>query len=230
MANADAERDFHAQVARQRAECFEILKSLGVLNGLSAEQQRTLVAEVVQYPHYDALYQRDEDRRHWQKREPGQIRKLLRKLNKARRELEDLFSAARAIAIPDAAGKLNRVLLRRLDVDLFPHVTDAIRALERATLPDPQAIDREVDEAGTADMRVAATNWLMDFFERHCGLPKNDAEVRAAKIGNTLLGWNVAVREQYDGIVGWKGADAIRKRRSRQTAFRRPRTIRQKHR
>ena len=41
------------------------------------------------------------------------------------------------------------------------------------------------------------------------------ADVRTAKIGNALWGWNVQYREEYEGADLWKGAPAIRKRRAR---------------
>lgn len=67
----------------------------------------------------------------------------------------------------------------------------------------------------TSDITNELTRRLFEFFVLRCGLPRNEAEVRVAKIGNARLGWKVRFRQSYEGADDWKGSPAIRQRVAR---------------
>jgi hypothetical protein len=77
-------------------------------------------------------------------------------------------------------------------------------------MQDPARPRREVD----ADIAVQLTS----FFETRCGRSQRDGDVRAAKIGKALLGWEIAVREHGEGPDLPRGSETIRSRRRRHPA------------
>ena len=56
---------------------------------------------------------------------------------------------------------------------------------------------------------------LTSFFVTECDISQTEADIRTAKIGNLLWGWDYAIRETYDGVERFRGVDAVRSQRRR---------------
>jgi hypothetical protein len=79
----------------------------------------------------------------------------------------------------------------------------------------------------TSDPAIVTTCNLFWFLASKCGLEKNEAEVRVAKIGNACLSWHLRYTEVYQDPDGWKGCPAVRRRIDRHCKTpREPRTNR----
>ena len=65
------------------------------------------------------------------------------------------------------------------------------------------------------NIKAEATIELTSFFVTECGCSQSEADIRTAKMGNHLWGWDDAIREKYAGEDKFRGADAVRSRRRR---------------
>ena len=139
---------------------------------------------------------------------PGQVRKL-------RRELARIESATNGFLV--YANTLNSLLGRAAIV-----AGEAIlAAVNEVTLPSEADMarfyKRSVDaQAQSSDPTDEAIERLVGYLV-YCGLDRNEAMVRVAKVGNDRWDWNVKFIEKYDGVEQWKDAPAIRQRLARRS-------------
>jgi hypothetical protein len=178
------------------------IEQLGVLDNLSESQKHEIAALVAElYWAGDAVEwvkELERDRKTWVKhglgRKFGRIGKLKRKVEKARRALQDLRDYLREIGI--VTGRTPDGLFEKAANALSPDALDDAAEL----------ISSLADTAPKKD----AVSLIYEFFEQ-CLAEKAEAEVRTAKIGNRFWDWKLPVNERYNGGENWKGCPAIRK-------------------
>jgi hypothetical protein len=212
-----------AWVEFTRAELAEI----GVLVGLSPEQEQRLAALVI-----ELMKTADVDRRKlWKwpppsikqeiKHGPGHYRKLMRKIEKARKALNDVRQYVAAEHFP-----LELELRSMTEISFDETLTAAITVLDPAAVKviAERHMARVARIPGATGQKVTlaeATDRLTAFFVKECGFGKYQADRRVALIGNTLWDWHVAIDDEWtpgsDGAPepGARGSSAIRKRRTR---------------
>ena len=183
------------------------LQELGVCGDLARKQQQLLGAVVVDLRDYWERFEAarwDEDLT-----EPSKLvgkrklNRLLRLLGQLEREIETL---------PDLHPYVPALQLKHL-LRAFRHELSGWVAPTRQA--QEQLRTQLAEMYPPADPKNYATKRLWEFFAKECGLVRNEAEVRVAKIGNALLGWNVPYRERYAGADDWKGSTVIRQRVAR---------------
>ena len=155
----------------------------------------------------------------FQKQTPRDRKRLTRKLNRARDAwkafLQEIDSVHERGNIHLAhLLRWRSVVLPGVDLRIERMLDNVTRSLDAVALPSE---DLTIQQGGTQaevarDLRDKTIRVLYTFFTEDCQLAQNDAEVRIAKIGNACWNWNLEYTERYDGITGWKGCDAVRKR------------------
>ena len=220
-------------VASQYDGYVQKLVQIGAMEGLSADQRQMLADFVLAGARFNKIDATNSQWEKWQcidaERRPAQLRKLTGKLEKARTALNEVRDQVEAIG-----NSGNVILAEELQESVLPFVDEAIASItagspndapsssgDRAesspgslSVPDPVKQQAE-EKIWKSDHERYMTSRLVSFFVDICGLAKNEAYLRVAKIGNAILGWNLATQEEYDGVDGWKGSDAIRKRYER---------------
>jgi hypothetical protein len=196
------QKAFWATIERTRS----LLAPLSVLEGLDQSRQLELAAIVSDYIAAHQVYE------------------SFRKAIIGIRELSSLLGPRNIAKIKQAAS-----LLRPLAKSLPEHHADApgvslkglvvaldefLRQLPWRTKSDAAKYRRwtEQNHPRTNDPAIEATCSIFWFFVSKCRLPKNEAEVRVAKIGNTCLNWDVRYTEVYRDPVDWKGCPTVRQR------------------
>lgn len=204
-ADPTGEKAFWETLERMRSR----LLSLSVLGRLSDSYQLELAALVCDFMAAHEMYE------------------SFRKAMVAFRQLSSLLGRRNIAKIKKAAG-----LLRPLAATIpghHPHtpgvsLKNLVSALDEFVRQLPWRTKRAaaayVDWAKqnypqTSDPNSEATWQLFSFFISKCRLPRNEAEVRVAKIGNACLNWDVLYTEAYQGADSWKGCPAVRQRISR---------------
>ena len=139
-----------------------------------------------------------------------QLLEMLRKLpslvgKRVMNKLEDAVAIIQSMAqtLPEhhpfiERGELARMLQAAADFRaLTPFTTpESVNGFIQSTREHhPQPNDPTMD----------VTCQLFWYFSNKCELPKNEAEVRTAKIGNQFFGWGVEATEEHDGAQQWKG-------------------------
>ena len=97
-------------------------------------------------------------------------------------------------------------------------LSNVTQALDAVQLSGDSTIDPAAPQVETErTVRDTTIRALYRFFTESCDFAQNEAEVRVAKIGNDLWGWNYTYHEEYDSLSfsRWKGCDAIRKHLAR---------------
>ena len=211
------------------------LAPLGVLAGLSLHQQLALANRVWLfddgYQRYEGLPGQEGDaafiraQRVYQQKTPVQVRRLNRRLQKANVAVKALIDEIRAVRESANSYLAYQVDARRVPVRgeelafvsqveqlaQLAHAVDAIEFPPEDASRAPTAMSLRTPDV----LKDQAVRALYDLFISECGLNQNEAEVRVAKIGNAFWDWDFDLTEHYDGIDGWKGCDAIRKRLAR---------------
>jgi len=199
------EKVFLESLEKNRAD----LSKLSVLEGLDPSRQLELAALVLDCTADTEMYQSFE------------------KAISAVRELSKLLGPRKLAKIKEAAA-----LLRPFATTIPEHhqyapgvsLTALVSSLDQFLHQLPWTTKRGVAEyirwakqknPQTSDPTNEVTRRLFEFFVSRCRLPRNEAEVRVAKIGKARLGWQVQFRESYGGAEDWKGSPAIRRRIAR---------------
>ncbi len=201
------------------------LSRLDVSAGLSHQQRRQLSGLVLDLSALYEVWHREKRQVAWgrvlAKRSPGQVRKLERKIAKVRDQLDETLEYVRSVGVgsgPDQTGNvyLARILDGISSSSAVPQLRKAQEAIDEIRLPSPEDLQRDPPPAALRRIAQQSTEVLFDFFVTECGLLKNEAEVRIAKIGAEFWNWQVSYNEEYEGdFENWKGSDAIRKRMKR---------------
>ena len=212
------------------------LAPLGVLEGMSPAQQLMLADRVWLFDEGYRRYEGDPEhgdgdrdfiriQKVYRQKTPTQVRRLNRKLQSASEAVKALMAEIKAVRASENRYLAYQIDTRRVRVKgeeldfvsqveqlaQLAHAVDAIR------FPPEDASQAPTSRSlSTSDvLKDQAVRALYHLFTNKCGLKKNEAEVRVAKIGNEFWGWNLDYTDHYDGADGWKGCDAIRKRLAR---------------
>ena len=209
---------------KQKAEKLNIAEMLDakrVLDGLS-EAQRNQILDCVfsadlHYRFRERLGPYDQRADRFFKRGPGQLRKLGSKLAKLHAAFKGVREQAATIASGDTTPSGNFYLAEALDDDcqLSERLRDTAAALDRIKIPDADIFETIPGHRTSADDPTNdITQALFDYLTKSCGLRKNDASQRIARIGNTLWGWNIQEADRSESYTPDRSA-AVHKRLKR---------------
>jgi hypothetical protein len=216
-----------------RQKVLEKLRHLDVLDGLTDRQQVDAVRLVIECVELNELNDLSSSPRIKAdlKATPGNVRMLRRKLRMAQKALDDLRAYADRLAGKDGAAHSNELLATGLELRFLPFVQKAIDALDdsgsRFTFDEPNLgqIDLPSEEeveayygpreiAAFPDVYQNTVHNLVEFLVLTCGLSKNEASHRTARIGNAFWAWNI--EEDDPGSATPRRSQAILKILKRQ--------------
>jgi hypothetical protein len=176
------------------------LKRLGVTKGFPYDEARRLSSLVGRlYAAGDTvkwLEPQKRERRVWLRDGNARIRTLRSKMTKAQVAIRSVRAHLNKISVPlEGATEHAFDYLDNALEPLSPHDAEPLLSVMKATEPDGQAIGA-----------------LFDFFTNEWSLPKDEAEIRTAQIGNHLWGWNFTVIERLKPKSDLRrGCEAVRK-------------------
>jgi hypothetical protein len=204
------EKAFWATIERTRL----LLESLSVLGGLDQSRQLELAAMVADYTASHEMHES------YRKAIIGirELSSLLGPRNIAKIKQAASLLRPLAMTLPEHHANAPGVSLKGLVVAL----DEFLRQLPWRTKSDAAKYRKwtERNHPRTSDPAIEATCSIFWFFVSKCRLPKNEAEVRVAKIGNACLNWDVQYREVYQDPDGWKGCPTVRRRIDRHCKMR----------
>lgn len=199
------EAAFFHTIERTRSE----ISALSIMEGLDRSLELELAALVLDCITCQEMYE------------------SFRKAMAAFRELSSLLGPRNLAKIQKAAALLQPLATAVPEHHQYaPGVSlkDLVSSLDQFLQQLPWKTSRDVTDylkwakqnyPQTSDPTNELTRQLFVFFVSRCGLPRNEAEVRVAKIGNARLGWGVEFRQSYQGADNWKGSPTIRQRVAR---------------
>ena len=205
-------------------EIRDRLQPLDVMEGLSTDQQFTLVDRVwlcheshLRSEGSGGAKEHGEIMEAFRKRTPKDLARLDKKLARVREAWTDLLKEVGEI---HKRGNVHLAYLLRqrsvvvpgADLHIEKMLDGVTRALDAVRLPSEDRTTRPPDSQVVAEraLRDHAVWILYRFFSDESRLDQNEAEVRVAKIGNALWQWNLEYTERYDPATGSKGCPAIR--------------------
>lgn len=176
------------------------LKEIGVLSGLQPQQQNELAALVLDFDLRHKAWSNAKDhfrqlKAHSQSG-PGHVRKLARKLDRIRVDLQAAASGAQRVDVFVAELVVRHIdealkALATARAKLIPH-GETVRQYT-ARLPGWYEQSRSQHVQADDPQREAATRLVSHL--RGCGLGSAEARVRAARIGNARWGWKYKISE-----------------------------------
>jgi hypothetical protein len=187
------------------------LRRIGVNAGLEPGKQADLAALVFDLDSKEspdkALQWLKRERRDWEKNGTQRIKNLRSSMVAAQKALESLLKELSRFGLLAGTTAVEKLRATLILLDVGP-----LRDAEELTKPArSKRPSRPVIPA------------LYDFFERDCGLKRDEAEIRVAKIGNRLWDWNYAIVEDVTQRSDTrKGCEAVRlqvRRHRRRDAF-----------
>lgn len=210
------------RLARNRLT--EKLRQLGAMSGLTESQQKRLTQEVsfvsLYYSRRQEIGQAEKQIDKLFDSGPSQVRRLQANLMALRRAFDKFKNRVVRVEQSDDA-LLGRVLENTFQ--LRSTLGQIQAALDKLDLSD-DAVERAMQKLWRPRIAVddptnLATRDLFEFFVQ-CGLGKNDASQRIAKIGNALWGWNIQDQDRSESYTPDRSA-AILKRVKRNQAQKR---------
>lgn len=216
----NGERVMYENIARMRRK----LQSLVVLGGLTNTQQNAFAALVLDFQVDADMYQN-----YARSQEFVRVNKLLgkrdlRKLTKVTEILQGLTRKLSNREIERLNWAIENGLARKESPVRDPHpyatrlgsIENALRALS-ADIAAKLDLKTYKEWMGahfpiTFDSKIEASKQSYWFLVEKCGLAKNEAEVRVAKIATEIFEGKVSYRERYEGDDRWKGSTTIRQR------------------
>ena len=201
------------------------IRSEDVLKDLSVRQELQLGALVsdidsdVQVSKQERTRQRDYA--DGAKRGRGSARILNQKFRKVVTALDDVASYLEGLhkrwrfSAPEIRGRGSSPRDIRNDAHRYRSMIAAGKDVDALQ----QRLDRLAQATpwfkGRGDIQAEAVTELTSFFVTECGVSQTVADIRTAKIGNLLWGWDYTIRETYDGVEKFRGVDAVRSHRRR---------------